>query len=178
MQAPAMGMAPPIDPNPTTSDAPKTEEGKTNSFASSGFKLDSLKVKEFVPAGQVALTEEQFPDLLTELGSEPKKGKGKKGKKGVVADNKPKPVVEEFDESMPWKGRKSEFFVMQQAPNPPAAYDQMNPMNYELNDGQWDFIFKYYPEYAASPFQMMSYLFAQALESEQQYSGKPTLGGR
>lgn len=57
------------------------------------------------------------------MGSEPKKkgGKGKKGKKGggVVADSKPKPVVEEFDESMPWKGRKSEFFVMQQAATPP-----------------------------------------------------------
>lgn len=54
----------------------------------------------------------------------------------------------------------------------------MNPNNYELNDGQWDFIFKYYPEYAGSPYQMMSYLFGTALENEQQYSGKPTLGGR
>ena len=83
-----------------------------------------------------------------------KGGKKKKGKKGggVMEDAKPKPVVEEFDESMPWKGRKSDFFVMNQAANTPDVYDQLNPMNYELNDGQWDFIFKYYPEYAGSPF--------------------------
>lgn len=115
------------------------------------------------------------------MGAEPKKGKGKgkKGKKGgVVGDAKPKPAVEEFDESMPWKGRKSEFFVMQQAAEQPPMQDPMNPLGYELNDAQWDFIFKYYPEYASSPFQMMSYLFMQAQESEQQYSGKPTLGGR
>ena len=119
MQAPNMGMAPPMEAAPATSDAPKTEEGKTNSFAAAGFKMDALKVKEFVPAGQVALTEEQFPDLLGGIGDEPKKGKGKgkKGKKGGAVAEAPKPVVEEFDESMPWKGRKSEFFVMQQAAN-------------------------------------------------------------
>lgn len=50
--------------------------------------MEALKVKEFVPAGQVALTEEQFPDLLGEMESgSKKKGKGKKGKKGgVVGD--------------------------------------------------------------------------------------------
>ena len=150
-----MGMLPPMEAAPATSDAPKTEEGKTNSFTSTSFKMESLQVKEFVPAGQVALTEENFPDLLGEMGAEPKKGKGKgkKGKKGgVVGDAKPKPAVEEFDESMPWKGRKSEFFVMQQAAEQPTMPDPMNPLGYELNDAQWDFIFKYYPEYASSPF--------------------------
>lgn len=86
MQAPAMNMAPPMDAAQATSDAPKTEEGKTNSFAAAGFKMDSLKVAEFVPAGSVALTQEQFPDLLGEMGADTKKkGKGKKGKKGTVA---------------------------------------------------------------------------------------------
>jgi hypothetical protein len=79
-----------------------------------------------------------------------KKGKGKKGKKATMAPVAP--VAEEFDETMPYKGRKSEFFVMSQAATPPQAEDPMNPMNYELNDGQWEFIFKYYPEYAASPY--------------------------
>ena len=104
------------------------------------------------------------------IGDEPKKkGKGKKGKKGgTVGDVKPKPIVEEFDESMPWKGRKSEFFVMQQAATQPDFPDPMNPMNYELNDGQWEFIFKFYPEYAGSPYKLMNYffLFIQAQESE------------
>lgn len=138
MQAPPMNMAPPMEAAPATSEGPKTEEGKTNSFAPTGFKMESLAVKEFVPAGQVALTDEQFPDLLGEMGADTGKkkgGKGKKGKKGgAVADAKPKPIVEEFDESMPWKGRKSEFFVMQPAANAPEFIDQMNPMNFELND--------------------------------------------
>ena len=121
--------------------------------------MENFKVPEFVPAGQVALTEEQFPELLGGLGDEPKKkgGNGKKGGKikksrkgGVIGDVKP--IVEKFNESMPWKGRKSEFFVMQQAATQPDFPDPMNPMNYELNDGQWEFIFKYYPEYAGSPF--------------------------
>ena len=69
---------------------------------------------------------------------------------------------------MPWKGRKSEFFVMQQAATQPDFPDPMNPMNYELNDGQWEFIFKFYPEYAGSPYKLMNYffLFIQAQESE------------
>lgn len=40
-------------------------------------------------------------------------------------------------------------------------------MNLELNDGQWNFIFMYYPEYAASPYQMLSWLFTQAQQNEQ-----------
>ena len=99
------------------------------------------------------------------MGAELKKGKDKgkkRDKRGVVVNAKPKPVIEEFDESMPWKGRKSEFFVMQQAAEQPPNPDPMNPLNYELNESQWDFIFKYYPDYASSPFQMMSYLFMKA----------------
>ena len=40
-------------------------------------------------------------------------------------------------------------------------------MNLELNDDQWNFIFLYYPEYAASPYQMLSWLFTQAQQQEQ-----------
>ena len=39
--------------------------------------------------------------------------------------------------------------------------DPTNPQNLELNDKQWDFIFKYYPSYAAAPFEMMIWLFGQ-----------------
>jgi hypothetical protein len=42
----------------------------------------------------------------------------------------------------------------------------LNPYNYELNDEQWQFIFLYYTEYAASPYEMMSWLFNQALDKE------------
>ena len=31
-------------------------------------------------------------------------------------------------------------------------------MNFWLNDDQWDFIFQYYPEYAQSPYSMISWL--------------------
>jgi peptide chain release factor subunit 3 len=32
-------------------------------------------------------------------------------------------------------------------------------MNLELNDSQWNFIYLYYPEYSASPYSMLSWLF-------------------
>ena len=56
----------------------------------------------------------------------------------------------------------------------------MNPFNYELNDEQWAFIFLYYTEYAASPYEMMSWLFNQALEKEKldNIYSKPNRGGR
>jgi hypothetical protein len=40
-------------------------------------------------------------------------------------------------------------------------------MNLELTDGQWNFIFMYYPEYATSPYSMISWLFTQAQQQEQ-----------
>ena len=42
----------------------------------------------------------------------------------------------------------------------------MNPMNYELNDSQNDFIKKYYPEYKPAPYQLMECLYSKARESE------------
>ena len=90
----------------------------------------------------------------------PKK-KGKKNKKGAAPA---KVVVAEepelFDETTAWKGRASTFFVMNNTATPSA--DGSNPNNFELNDEQWNFVFKYYPEYAASPFDMLAWLFGQA----------------
>jgi hypothetical protein len=148
-----------------TKPAEKKEETKSNSFQSTGFSMASLKVKEFIPKGVVVNTKEQFPDLdaLDDDGAKKKK----KGKKDEPAKVKVEPKEEEFDETTPWKGRKSEFFVMAQAATPPAQMDPQNPMNLELNDAQWDFIFKYYPEYAGSPYQMLSWLFTQAQQNEQ-----------
>ena len=51
-----------------------------------------------------------------DMGAKKKKGKGKKGKGGKVAV-KPVVVEEEVDETTPWKGKKSEFFVMAEAAN-------------------------------------------------------------
>jgi hypothetical protein len=33
-----------------------------------------------------------------------------------------------------------------------------NPNHFVLNDKQWKFIFDYYPEYGAAPFDMMTFL--------------------
>jgi hypothetical protein len=61
-------------------------------------------------------TTEQFPDF-DELDDKPSKSKkgNKKGKKGVV---KPAATAtledDEVDQSVPWKGKKSEFFVLKQ----------------------------------------------------------------
>lgn len=43
-----------------------------------------------------------------------------------------------------------------------GAPDPANPMNYEMNDEQWNFIFKYYPEYGSGPYDLMVWLFNQA----------------
>jgi len=64
------------------------------------------------------------------------------------------------DESTAWKGRPSKFFVMPQTGTPSA--DGSNPMNYEMNDEQWNFIFKYYPEYGSGPYDLMVWLFNQS----------------
>ena len=93
---------------------------------------------------------------LSELDDEPKKkNKPKKDKK-----NKPKAVVveEEVDETVPWKGKSSSFFEMKVKEGPPE--DMMNnPNNYEMVEDQWNFIFKYYPEYGAAPHSLMLWLY-------------------
>jgi hypothetical protein len=47
-----------------------------------------------------------------------------------------------------------------------------------MNDEQWNFIFKYYPEYGSGPYDLMVWIHNQAQQNEQMYSGKPMLGGR
>jgi len=97
----------------------------------------------------MANTEEFFPDLDEDEG--PKK---KNKKKKVV---KPKPVVEEVvDESTPFKGKPSHFFDMEVSATP--LNDPNNPMNYILNDAQWQFVFNYYPMYGAAPYQIMDWV--------------------
>jgi hypothetical protein len=36
-----------------------------------------------------------------------------------------------------------------------------------MNDEQWKFIFKHYPEYGAAPYDMMTWLYAQVFAQEQ-----------
>lgn len=73
---------------------------------------------------------------------------------------------------------------MKTAEQLPPVMDPNNPQNQELNDDQWDFIFQYYPEYAQSPYSMMSWIFGQALQDEEtkkRLSGlydKPTTGAQ
>ena len=37
-----------------------------------------------------------------------------------------------------------------------------NPLNFDMNQEQWNFIFKNYPEYAAAPYDMMTWLYGSA----------------
>jgi len=143
-------------------------------------------VGEFIPKGKiVAQSKEQFPDLGDAFGDEPvqkKAGKkGKKGKKGgmVVVSSAPVVKVEEdVDESLPWKGKPSSFFLMNPAKEP--SNDPANPMNMEMNDEQWKFIFKYYPEYGSAPYEIITWLYGQVKMQEDmiemQYA-KPVNGG-
>ena len=50
-----------------------------------------------------------------------------------------------------------------------------------MNDEQWNFIFKYYPEYGSGPYDLMVWLLAQAQQHEavqSNYMGGPAHGGR
>ena len=133
---------------------------------------------EFIPKGKMVATSEQFPDFdaLDDDGPKKggKKGAGKKGKKKAVVTSSAPTEDDDVDHSVPWKGKKSNFFEMKQAATP--LNDPMNPNNFEMTDEQWNFIFKYYPEHGASPYNMMVWLYGQAYASEEQYR-KPTLGG-
>ena len=66
-------------------------------------------------------------------------------------------MEESEDHSTPFKGKPSSFFVMNW--NDAPFIDPTNPYNYYLNNEQWAFIFLHYSEYAASPYEMMSWLF-------------------
>ena len=106
----------------------------------------------------------QFPNLdYIDLDPKPKKNKQTTSLVKVKVEQK----EDEIDETTPWKGKKSDFFVMAQAATPAKTPDPNNPMNLELNDDQWNFMFVHYPEYAASPYQMLSWLFTQAQQQEQ-----------
>ena len=70
-----------------------------------------------------------------------------------------------FSHNTPWMGKPSTFFVMKKSASS-QVMDPNNPTNQEMNDDQWDFIFQYYPEYAQSPYSMMSWIFDQAIKNE------------
>ena len=91
-------------------------------------------------------------------------GGGKKKKKGGAAPAQKAPEPEEVDETTPYKGKPSSFFVM--ATNM-AMQSDTNPFGYELNKDQWNFVFKYHPEYAASPYEMLIWIYQQALIKEE-----------
>ena len=40
-------------------------------------------------------------------------------------------------------------------------------MNLELNDEQWKFIFKHYPEYASNPYEILQYFYSESQGSIQ-----------
>lgn len=152
------------------------EKQSTGGFKpeASSFNLD---VKEYIPAGKMAKTEEQFPDFdkLYDAGGKKKGGKGKKGKK-VVQQQASSAPQKDVDDGTPWKGKKSHFFEMQQKEGP-SADPQQNPNNFDLNAEQWSFMFQYYPEYCAAPYEMMTWLRGQAQAHERIYDVKPREGG-
>ena len=168
---------------PPMQEPPRQEESKAQqpggmTLGASSFKME---VKEFIPTGVMVKTDNEFPDLGDAFADEPPKKKGGKGKKGKGPQKMVvKKVEEEVDLSTAWKGKPSTFFVMKELEGPPT--DPNNPGNHEMNDDQWDFIYQYYPEYAGSPYSMMSWLFGQALNDEETKAqlngmyGKPSTG--
>ncbi len=65
----------------------------------------------------------------------PKKKKGgKKGKKKGTVQPTMVQKEEEVDMTTPWRGKPSNFFVMEAAKEIPEVPDQANPNNLEMND--------------------------------------------
>ena len=96
-------------------------------------------------------------------------GKGKKGKKKgkMVVSQASEPVVDEEVDVHPFFGKNSDFFNMKTKPLEEGAEpEEGNPMNFDMNDAQWNFMFKNYPEYAAAPWDMMTWLFGSAKSME------------
>lgn len=93
-------------------------------------------------------------DALEDAPKKGKKGKKEAKKKAVVAIA----AEEVVDETTAWKGKPSSFFVMPQGTGTPEGN---NPNNFEMNDEQWNFIFKYYPEYGSGPYDLMVWIHQQ-----------------
>jgi hypothetical protein len=147
---------------------PQQEAQKPNlNLGAASFKMPT-STTEFIPKGKMVSTSEQFPDFdaLDDDGPKKggKKGAGKKGKKKAVVTTSAPTEDDDVDHSVPWKGKKSTFFEMKQAAT--NLNDPMNPGNFEMTDEQWNFIFKYYPEHGASPYNMMVWLYGQAYATE------------
>ena len=68
------------------------------------------------------------------------------------------------DMSTPYKGKPSSFFIMA---TDESKKDKMNPFGYDLTKDQWSFIFKFFPEYAQHPYDMMSWIYGQAKRKEE-----------
>jgi len=140
--------------------------------------FNANKVTEFVPKGKMVATKEQFPDLADAFGDDEPKSKkgGKKGKKKTVVKASVT-IEEEADDGTPWKGKPAAFFSMNVSNKP--LNDPTNPNNFEMNDEQWKFIFKHYPEFGASPYDMMVWLFGESSRKEELDASynKPTNGG-
>lgn len=41
--------------------------------------------------------------------------------------------------------------------------DPSNPGNFKMTDEQWHFVFKYYPEYGAGPYDLFVWIYNQVL---------------
>jgi len=123
--------------------------------APAAFKMETAAFSSgsasFIPKGKfVAQSKEEFPDFDALGDDKPKQKKGKKGKgKKAVVTSAANVDADEENAALAWKGKKSEFFVLKQSETP--LNDQMNPLNYEMNDEQWTFLFKHYPEYSGPP---------------------------
>ena len=149
---------------------PNMKANKPQGF-NPGATAFNISPGEFVPAGTIAKTQEQFPDLVNLGEDEPKRGKGKKKKKRGPQVQEPK--KNEEDEQLQWKGKPSSFFDMKQLDGPG---DAANPNNYEMTQKQWSFMYQYYPEYCTAPYDMMIWLRGQAQAHEERYA-KPGRGG-
>lgn len=116
----------------------------------------------FIPKGKMVATDkEEFPDL--DFDDAPKKAKGKKGKKGKKIVTTSEPRREELeDDGTAWKGKTSDFFHMSTSDKEEIVNDEMNEFNFIVTQKQWEFIYKFYPEYGENPYELLTWLYTSA----------------
>jgi len=147
-------------------ETPAQQEPASNPFAAMSGSTFKPTSTEFVPAGVMAKTDEQFPDLADAF-SAPKKKKTLGPTKAELAKKK-----EEENANLPTKGKPSTFFVVANDGVRTPTSDQMV------------FIYSNYPAYGQNPTEMLDWLYGQAfameeaervkVEQEQVYSKGPT----
>lgn len=128
------------------------------STASSSFTFNK-GAAEFVPKNKIVKTEESFP-TLDAIVQAPAKAQPKKAQTAAA------PKKEDKKDDDPCKGQPKDFFTLFPVNPMMEADPSTNPLTPTFD--QMTFIYIHYPEYAANPVDIITWLYQMALFNEYQ----------